>query len=61
MENKLKVYFYYTEVFMSGFWLIVLLFIAIVVMILAISKLKIHPFLAILAVSLLFGLAGEFP
>jgi GntP family gluconate:H+ symporter len=51
----------YTEVFMSGFGLFVLLFIAIVVMILAISKLKIHPFLAILAVSLLFGLAAGIP
>jgi len=49
------------EVFMSGFGLFVLLFIAIVVMILAISKLKIHPFLAILAVSLLFGLAAGIP
>jgi len=46
---------------MSGFGLFVLLFIAIIVMILAISKLKIHPFLAILAVSLLFGLAAGIP
>jgi len=46
---------------MSGFGLFVLLFIAIVVMILAISKLKIHPFLAILAVSLLFGLTAGIP
>ena len=46
---------------MTGFGLIVALFITIVVMILAISKFKIHPFLAILGVSLLFGLAAGIP
>ena len=46
---------------MTGFGLIVALIITIVVMILAISKLKIHPFLAILAVSLLFGLVAGIP
>ena len=46
---------------MTGFGLIVVLIIAIIVMILAISKLKIHPFLAILAVSLLFGLVAGIP
>jgi GntP family gluconate:H+ symporter len=46
---------------MSGFALIIVFVIAIVVMILAISKLKIHPFLSIMAVSLLFGLAAGIP
>ena len=46
---------------MTGFGLFIALFLAIVVMILAISKLKIHPFLAIMAVSLLFGLAAGIP
>jgi GntP family gluconate:H+ symporter len=46
---------------MTGFGLIIVLIIAIVVMILAISKLKIHPFLSILSVSLLFGLIGGIP
>ena len=46
---------------MTGFGLILALIITIIVMILAISKLKIHPFLAILAVSVLFGLAAGIP
>ena len=41
---------------MTGIPLIIAFVIAIVLMILAISKLKIHPFLSILAVSLLFAL-----
>ncbi|MDR2795553.1 MAG: GntP family permease [Spirochaetaceae bacterium] len=46
---------------MSGIALIIAFVIAIVVMILAISKLKIHPFLSIMAVSLLLGLAAGIP
>ena len=46
---------------MGGFGLIVLLVTAIVAMILAISKFKIHPFLAILGVSLIFGLLAGIP
>ena len=46
---------------MTGVGLIIALIIAIALMIFAISKLKIHPFLAILAVSLLFGLVGGIP
>jgi GntP family gluconate:H+ symporter len=46
---------------MSGFALIIVFIIAIVVMILAISKFKIHPFLSIMAVSLLFGLVAGIP
>ena len=46
---------------MVGISLLVALFITIVIMILAISKLKIHPFLAILGVSLLFGLVAGIP
>ncbi|MCL2480379.1 MAG: GntP family permease [Spirochaetaceae bacterium] len=46
---------------MGGMSLIFLLFITIIVMILAISKLKIHPFLAILGVTLLFGLIAGIP
>ena len=46
---------------MSGFGLFIALFAAIVVMILAISKFKIHPFLSIIAVSLVFGLAAGIP
>ncbi|MDR1097817.1 MAG: GntP family permease [Tannerella sp.] len=46
---------------MSGFGLIIVFIIAIVVMILAISKFKIHPFLSIMAVSLLFGLIAGIP
>ncbi|MDR2109984.1 MAG: GntP family permease [Spirochaetaceae bacterium] len=46
---------------MSGIGLIITFIIAIIVMILAISKLKIHPFLSIMAVSLLFGLTAGIP
>ncbi|MFP3042968.1 GntP family permease [Treponema primitia] len=46
---------------MTGVGLIVVFVIAIIAMILAISKLKIHPFLAIMAISLLFGLIGGIP
>jgi GntP family gluconate:H+ symporter len=46
---------------MSGFTLIIVFVIAIIVMILAISKLKIHPFLSIMAVSLIFGLVAGIP
>jgi GntP family gluconate:H+ symporter len=46
---------------MSGFALIIVFIIAIVVMILAISRFKIHPFLAIMAVSLIFGLVAGIP
>jgi GntP family gluconate:H+ symporter len=46
---------------MSGLALIIVFIIAIVVMILAISKFKIHPFLAIMAVSLVFGLVAGVP
>jgi GntP family gluconate:H+ symporter len=52
---------YFKEMYMSGFTLIIVFVIAIVVMILAISKLKIHPFLSIMAVSLIFGLAAGIP
>ncbi|GHU39556.1 hypothetical protein FACS1894190_04790 [Spirochaetia bacterium] len=43
---------------MSGIGLVIAFVIAIVVMILAISKLKIHPFLSIMVVSLLLALAA---
>jgi GntP family gluconate:H+ symporter len=46
---------------MSGISLIIAFIIAIIVMILAISKLKIHPFLSIMSVSLLLGLAAGIP
>ncbi|MDR1470197.1 MAG: GntP family permease [Spirochaetaceae bacterium] len=46
---------------MSGFALVIIFIIAIVAMIVAISKLKIHPFLAIMAVSLIFGLVAGIP
>ncbi|QAT49481.1 GntP family permease [Caproiciproducens sp. NJN-50] len=46
---------------MSGFGLIIAFVIAVIVMILAISKLKIHPFLAIMAISLLLGLVAGIP
>ena len=46
---------------MTGIGLFIALFITIVVMILAISKFKIHPFLAIISVSLLFGLVAGIP
>ena len=40
---------------MTGLPLIIAFIIAIVLMILAISKFKIHPFLAIMAISLILG------
>jgi GntP family gluconate:H+ symporter len=46
---------------MTGFSLIVVFIIAIIAMILAISKFKIHPFLSIMAVSLVFGLVAGIP
>lgn len=46
---------------MSGFGLIIAFVIAIILMIYAISKLKIHPFLSIMGVSLLFGLVAGIP
>ena len=46
---------------MSGVSLLIAFIIAIVVMIIAISKLKIHPFLSIMGVSLLLGLAAGIP
>ncbi|GHV80767.1 hypothetical protein AGMMS49944_25580 [Spirochaetia bacterium] len=46
---------------MTGFGLIIVFILAIIVMILAISKFKIHPFLSIMAVSLIFGLIGGIP
>jgi GntP family gluconate:H+ symporter len=46
---------------MSGVALIIVFVIAIIVMILAISKFKIHPFLSIMGISLLFGLVAGVP
>lgn len=46
---------------MSGIPLIIAFVIAIVVMIIAISKLKIHPFLSIMTISLLFGIIAGIP
>ncbi len=46
---------------MSGISLIIAFIISIIVMILAISKLKIHPFLSIMSVSLLLGLVAGIP
>ncbi|HHY81868.1 MAG TPA: GntP family permease [Clostridiales bacterium] len=46
---------------MSGIPLIIAFVIAIALMIFAISKLKIHPFLSIMAVSLLFGIVAGIP
>ncbi|NLJ40686.1 MAG: GntP family permease [Clostridiales bacterium] len=46
---------------MTGIPLIIAFIIAIVIMILAISKLKVHPFLSIMAVSLLFALVAGIP
>lgn len=46
---------------MSGVPLIITFVIAIAVMIIAISKLKVHPFLSIMAVSLLFAFAAGIP
>lgn len=46
---------------MSGLGLIIAFVIAIIVMILAISKLKIHPFLSIMGISLILGLIAGIP
>lgn len=46
---------------MSGIGLIIVFVIAIVAMILAISKLKLHPFLAIMGIALLLGLVAGIP
>ena len=46
---------------MTGLPLIFAFVLAIIVMIVAISKFRIHPFLAILAVSVIFGLVGGIP
>lgn len=46
---------------MNGLPLIFLFILAIIVMIVAISKFKVHPFLAIMTVSLLLGLAAGIP
>lgn len=46
---------------MTGIALIITFVIAIIVMILAISKLKIHPFLSIMSVSLILGLVAGIP
>lgn len=46
---------------MSGIGLVIAFILAIIFMIVAISKLKIHPFLSIMAVSLLLGLAAGIP
>lgn len=40
---------------MSGFWLLALLFVAVVLLIISISKWKAHPFLAIMGISLLLA------
>lgn len=46
---------------MSGFGLIIVFVIAVFTMIFAISKLKIHPFLSIMGVSLILGLVAGIP
>ena len=46
---------------MTGVPLIIAFVVAIVVMILLISKLKVHPFLAIMGVSLLLGIIAGIP
>ncbi len=46
---------------MTGFGLIIVFVVAIVVMIIAISKFKIHPFLSIMGIALLFGLIAGIP
>ncbi|MFZ2538277.1 MAG: GntP family permease [Oscillospiraceae bacterium] len=47
--------------FMQGIGLIIAFVIAIIAMILAISKLKIHPFLSIMGISVLLGLVAGIP
>ena len=46
---------------MTGIGLIIVFILAIALMIFCISKLKIHPFLAIMAISLVFGLIAGIP
>lgn len=46
---------------MSGLGLMIAFVIAIIVMIVAISKYKIHPFLSIMTVSLVLGLVAGIP
>ena len=46
---------------MQGFPLIIAFVIAIVIMIVAISKWKIHPFLSIMGISLILGLIAGIP
>ncbi len=46
---------------MTGIGLIIVFVLAIVLMIVAISKLKIHPFLSIMGVALIFGLVAGIP
>ncbi|MBP5154077.1 MAG: GntP family permease, partial [Lachnospiraceae bacterium] len=46
---------------MTGIPLIIAFIIAIIVMILLISKLKVHPFLAIMGISLLLGIIAGIP
>ena len=46
---------------MTGFPLIIAFVIAIILMIVAISKFKIHPFISIMTVSLLLGLVAGIP
>lgn len=46
---------------MSGIGLIIAFVIAIIAMIMAISKFKIHPFLSIMGVSLILGLVAGIP
>lgn len=46
---------------MTGFPLIIAFIVAIVFMIVAISKFKIHPFLSIMGVSLILGLVAGIP
>jgi len=46
---------------MTGLPLILVFVLSVVAMILAISKLKIHPFLSIMSISLIFGLIGGIP
>ena len=46
---------------MSGIALIIVFILAIIVMIVAISKFKVHPFLAIMAVSLILAIIAGIP
>ena len=46
---------------MTGIWLILVFLVSIVVMILAISKFKLHPFLAIMAIAIILGFVAGIP